>query len=134
MGDGMDFWTAVKTCYGKYATFRGRALRSEFWYFNLFAWLVAIAALILDAALFGKPQGTLYAIVTLANLIPGIAVGVRRLHDTDRTGWWWWILLVPLIGIVLLLIWYCMRGTQGQNRFGSDPLNPPAHIRPVCGN
>jgi uncharacterized membrane protein YhaH (DUF805 family) len=124
----MDFWTAVRTCYSKYATFRGRASRSEFWYFNLFAWLVAVAALILDAALFGKPNGALYAIVMLANLIPSIGVGVRRLHDTDRSGWWWLIMFVPLIGIIVLLVWYCMRGSQDENRFDTYPLNQPAHI------
>ena len=58
----MDFWTAVKTCYGKYATFQARASRSEFWYFNLFAWLIAVAALILDTALFNSPGGAFYAI------------------------------------------------------------------------
>ena len=124
----MDFWTAVKTCYGKYATFGGRASRSEYWYFTLFAWLVAIAALILDGALFNSPGGAFYAIVTLANLIPSIAVSVRRLHDTDRSGWWWLIMFVPLIGIILLLIWYCSRGTQGANRFGEDTLSPPAYL------
>lgn len=121
----MDFWTAVKTCYGKYATFRGRAARSEFWYFTLFTILVAAIAGVLDAALFWDAQNSpIYLIVTLVNLLPGLAVSVRRLHDTDHVGWWWLILFVPLIGVILLLVWYCTRGTQGQNRFGSDPLGP----------
>ena len=89
---------------------------------------MAIAALILDGALFNSPGGAFYAIVTLANLIPSIAVSVRRLHDTDRSGWWWLIMFVPLIGIILLLIWYCSRGTQGANRFGEDTLSPPAYL------
>ena len=89
----MDFWTAVKTCYGKYATFRGRAARSEFWYFTLFTILVAAIAGVLDAALFWDAQNSpIYLIVTLVNLLPGLAVSVRRLHDTDHVGWWWLIL------------------------------------------
>ena len=118
----MDFWTAIKTCYGKYVTFRGRAPRSEYWYFMLFCTLLAIAAMILDEALFGDYNNAFYAIVTLANLLPSLAVTVRRLHDTDRSGWWWLIGFVPLIGWIVLLIWFCTRGTSGANRFGSDPL------------
>ena len=125
----MDFWTAVRTCYSKYATFRGRAARSEYWYFMLFTVLIAAVAGVIDAGLFWNAQNSpAYLIVTLVNFLPGLAVSVRRLHDTDRSGWWWLIVFVPVIGCIVLLIWYCSRGTQGQNRFGSDPLNPPAHI------
>jgi uncharacterized membrane protein YhaH (DUF805 family) len=117
----MDFWSAVKSAYSKYATFAGRAPRSEYWSFFLFYVLLAIVASILDIALFGY-TGAFYAIVALANLIPSLAVTVRRLHDTDRSGWWFFIGLVPLIGAIVLLIWFCTRGTQGANRFGEDPL------------
>jgi uncharacterized membrane protein YhaH (DUF805 family) len=57
----------------------------------------------------------------LAVLLPGIAVSIRRLHDTDRSGWWLLIVLVPLVGAILLIVWYCTEGTRGPNRFGADP-------------
>jgi uncharacterized membrane protein YhaH (DUF805 family) len=59
-------------------------------------------------------------------LLPYISVAVRRLHDTDRTGWWWWLSLIPIVGWIILIIWYATQGTRGPNRFGDDPLNPGA--------
>ena len=70
----------------------------------------------------GMPYGYLYALAALALLLPNLAVLVRRLHDTDRSGWWYWIILVPLIGGILVLVWFCSRGTDGGNRYGADPL------------
>jgi uncharacterized membrane protein YhaH (DUF805 family) len=61
------------------------------------------------------------ALVNLALILPSIAVGVRRLHDIDRTGWWL-LLLFTIIGIILLIVWYCTKGTTGSNRYGPDPL------------
>ena len=55
-------------------------------------------------------------------MLPHLAVMVRRLHDTGRSGWWYWIALIPLIGAILLLVWFCSRGTVGSNQYGSDPL------------
>ena len=66
--------------------------------------------------------GYVYSLVALAMLLPGLAVMVRRLHDTGHSGWWYWIWLVPLIGGILLLVWLCSRGTVGDNTYGSDPL------------
>ena len=60
----------------------------------------------------------------LVLFIPQLAVTVRRLHDTDRSGWWWWISLIPLVGGIILLVWLCTRGTEGNNRYGQNPLNP----------
>jgi len=119
----MDFWSAVKTCFKKYATFEGRASRSEFWYFTLFTMLVNAALMIV----FGSH--TVFAdLFSLVALLPSIAVSVRRLHDTDRSGWWWWLWLLPVVGWILLIVWYCTKGTaavnytDGENRFGKDPL------------
>ncbi len=58
----------------------------------------------------------------LIMFLPSISVAVRRLHDTDRSGWWWWLWLIPLIGWIILIIWYATVGTDGPNRFGPDPL------------
>lgn len=119
----MDFVTAVKTVLGKFATFSGRARRAEYWWFALFNLLVQIATVTLDIVLFGGEVAPFNMVATLVLLIPNLAVGVRRLHDIDRSGWWILILLLPLIGLIVLLAWATMRGTQGSNRFGPDPVD-----------
>ncbi|SCE80988.1 DUF805 domain-containing protein [Micromonospora mirobrigensis] len=118
---------AVKSVFAKYATFGGRARRSEYWWFALFSWVVSILASVLDGA-FGTRMGSgpsslgiIGLIVTLALLLPSLAVGVRRLHDTNRSGWWLLIVLVPLVGAIVLLVFFVMEGTRGENRFGADP-------------
>ena len=132
----MGFSDAIKTGLAKFVTWQGRASRSEYWYFILFNFLVLFVAAILDKVLgtnfkmtnpatgleMGLPYGYLYMIAGLALLLPNLAVLVRRLHDTDRSGWWYWIALIPLIGAILLIVWLCTRGTNGSNRYGSDPL------------
>lgn len=108
------FVGAVKTCFMKYVDFKGRAPRSEYWWFYLFNFIVQMVLLIIS-----EPLSSAY---TLAIFLPSLAVGVRRLHDTDRSGWWLLLVIIPLIGWILLLIWACQKGTSGNNRFGSDPL------------
>ena len=121
----MDFIQAVSHCFHNYVSGAGRAARSEYWYFALFSVISSIGAAIIDAALFPlNDNGPLGMVVSLALFLPSIAVGVRRLHDLDRTGWWMLVSLTG-IGIILLLIWGCLRGTPGPNRFGLDPLATP---------
>jgi uncharacterized membrane protein YhaH (DUF805 family) len=117
----MDFAQAVKTCLNKYATFSGRAQRSEYWYFFLFMVIVNIVASVLDSIIFGD-MPVLYLISTLALIVPSIAAGVRRLHDTDKSGWWLLLGLIPFVGAIVLIVFFCQRGTVGQNQFGADPL------------
>jgi len=69
----------------------------------------------------GEPLATLFY---LATLIPALAVSVRRLHDTDSSGWWLLLGLIPLIGMIVLIVWWCLEGSKGYNRFGADPLQP----------
>lgn len=114
----MTFADSIKTGFNKYATFSGRAARSEFWFWTLFSILANLVASILDAVL---GLGLIDLVVSLALLLPGLAVSVRRLHDLDRTGWWL-LLIFTGIGIILLLVWDCLKGTAGPNRFGADPL------------
>lgn len=116
----MDFGTAIKTCLNKYVTFSGRAPRSEFWFFLLFTWLGQIILSVVDGVVIGV--GLLPGLFALAMLLPTISVIVRRLHDTNRSGWWYWIGLVPLVGIILLIVWWATEGTKGPNNFGHDPL------------
>ncbi|MCE2573048.1 DUF805 domain-containing protein [Motilimonas eburnea] len=115
-----------KLCWAKYATFEGRARRSEYWYFTLFN-IIAMFVLgavggILDAILgtMGIISTALIAIYGLAAFIPAISVMVRRLHDTGRSGWWFWIGLVPAVGGIILLIFMIM-DSQDANNFGSNP-------------
>ena len=67
----------------------------------------------------------LSSIWSLATFLPSLAVGIRRLHDTDRSGWWWLISFIPLIGIIVLIVFWCSAGIPGSNRFGPDPLGGP---------
>ena len=109
----------------KYASFSGRARRAEYWWFYLFVIIAFVVASIIDnlLGLGGSvgPYGMLSALLGLAMLVPSLAAGVRRLHDTDRTGWWLLIALIPLIGAIVLLVFYVSEGTRGDNRFGPDP-------------
>jgi uncharacterized membrane protein YhaH (DUF805 family) len=106
----------------RYFEFGGRSRRSEYWFFVLFLIIFSVVAGVLDYVLgIGDPTrgvGVLGGIVSLVHLIPAIAVSVRRLHDIDRTGWWLLISFVPLIGAIVLIIFYVTRGTPGTNRFG----------------
>ncbi|MBB5709685.1 DUF805 domain-containing protein [Sphingomonas xinjiangensis] len=122
----MSFTTAIKTCFRKYASFRGRAPRSEFWFFTLFWFGVCFAAIILDTMLGWSGEeagaGPLYALAAIGLFLPSISVAVRRLHDTDRSGWRYWLVLFPLIGFIFLLVWFCQPGTAGENQYGEETI------------
>jgi uncharacterized membrane protein YhaH (DUF805 family) len=121
----MTFGQAIISGFRNYVNFSDRACRSEFWFWTLFATLASIAGAILDYTLLSDVAAMAVApfqsAVGLALFLPGLAVSVRRLHDLDRTGWWV-LLAFTLIGLILLIVWNCMRGTPGPNRFGPDPL------------
>jgi len=132
----MTLGESVRTCLSKYVTWQGRASRSEYWYFVLFGLICYIAATIIDNVLgttfkitdpssgqeISMGYGYAYMLVGLGLFLPNLSAFVRRLHDTGRSGWWYWIALVPLIGFILLLVWLCSRGTDGNNDYGADPL------------
>lgn len=114
----MDFKTAVRTCFKKYATFDGRATRSEFWWFILFVFLVQAATNILDAMLFGTGGLTgqpISFIVSLVLMLPVIAVGARRLHDIGRSAWWLLLALLLIIGTLVLLYWHLQPSQDESN-------------------
>jgi uncharacterized membrane protein YhaH (DUF805 family) len=119
----MTFFGAVSNVFKNYVGFSGRAARSEYWYWVLFVFIVNLALLMLDRAMFeDMVQGPFSGIFSLLTLLPSIAVAVRRLHDVDRTGWWFLLVFIPVIGWIVLLVWFCTKGTAGANRFGADPL------------
>ncbi len=108
-----------------YADFNGRARRKEYWMFTLFNFLICLVLEIAGIGLMKGGIGAIFLIAmglyTLGILIPSLAVSVRRLHDTDRSGWWLLIALVPLVGGLILLVFMILEGTQGPNQYGSDP-------------
>ena len=118
----MGFADAVRHALSNYATFSGRARRSEYWWFSLFSALVGIAGLVVDLVL---DTSFVNLLVTLALFLPGLAVSVRRLHDIGRSGWWLLIALVPLVGIILLLVWYCQDSQPQPNAHGPSPKHSP---------
>jgi uncharacterized membrane protein YhaH (DUF805 family) len=116
----MNFAEAITSGFSNYVNFSGRATRSEYWFWVLFTILGLLATEIIDYAL---GLTVFYPIFGLATFLPSLAVGVRRLHDLDRSGWWLLLSLIPLIGAIVLIVWFCSRGTVGPNRFGPDPLD-----------
>ncbi|WP_257555319.1 DUF805 domain-containing protein [Sphingobium sp. CFD-2] len=125
----------------RYAKFSGRARPREYWMFVLFLLLCYIGVAMVEGILglsttdhwfqrgpwwagagYSTRGGPLTGLFALAMIIPHIAVSVRRLHDTDRSGWWLLIVFFPIIGSIVLLIFFIMSGTRGPNRFGPDPV------------
>lgn len=109
----------------RYAEFRSRSNRSEYWYFALFNLLFAAVAITLDQLLgITYPNvwyGYIYTAYALTILIPQLAVSIRRLHDTNRSGWFMLLALIPFVGAIWLLVLFATKGTQGENQYGPDP-------------
>ena len=108
----------------KYAVFTGRSRRKEYWMFALFNLLIAFGLGVVEGIL-GSP-GVLGGFYSLAVFIPAIAVGIRRLHDTDRSGWWLLLILIPILGALALLVFLAQDGTPGENEFGVNPKEATA--------
>ena len=129
----MNFRIAIIKCFMLYAIFSGRAKRAEFWWFFLFCMIVGLmgsvidATLGLDAAIGGN--GVFTTLIQLATFLPSIAVGSRRLHDTNRSGFFLLISFIPFIGGLVLLFFLIPEGTKGKNKFGPDPLKRVARKR-----
>ncbi|WP_309667119.1 DUF805 domain-containing protein [Tabrizicola sp.] len=128
----MAMLDSVKRVYNSFAKFSGRAKRPDYWWFFLFQVIVTVVIAVVEgggtmSAGHGMFSGAYNAgpvgmIWSLVNFIPGLAVSVRRLHDLDKSGWWLLIALIPLIGAIVLIVWFASRGTVGSNRFGEDPV------------
>ena len=115
----MGFGQAISAGFSKYANFRDRASRSVYWVWILFYTLGAIATGVIDLALGVLVTSGVFGLIMI---IPNISVAIRRLHDRDYSGWWYLLVFIPLIGWLILFIWFCLKGTDGPNRFGPDPL------------
>ena len=117
----MSLGEAVKSVFSKYATFSGRARRSEYWYFVLFEIIVGVVLGVLAMFVGESLVTAIDGIWTLATFIPVLAVTWRRLHDIGKSGAWFFIGLIPLVGEIILLIWLCKDSEPGDNRFGPSP-------------
>ena len=117
----MGFFEAIGSVFNNYFSFSGRALRSEYWYFQLFAGLAYILSAIIDATLFYSSNvddyGPVDLIVTLVLIVPTLAVASRRLHDSGKSGWWQ-LIWITVIGIPFLLYWLIRKGDSSKNRYG----------------
>jgi uncharacterized membrane protein YhaH (DUF805 family) len=126
----MSFGSALKAFWSNYRNFKGRARRSEYWFIQLFLVATNLAAAVIDLALMDGDVdrfiangggGIVGLIWILATIVPALAVLVRRLHDTNRSGWWALIGFVPIIGAIAILFFTVSDSDQGENRYGSSP-------------
>ena len=119
---------AIQICFSKYATFEGRARRSEYWFYTLFIWAVQMILYILGIIILGKSpeDGTniLMSIFSLATLVPSLAVFWRRMHDIGKSGAWFFLNLVPCVGSIVLLVFELTDSQPGENQFGMGPKYP----------
>ena len=106
----MTFGESISVCFKKYATFEGRASRSEYWWFFLFSFLASSATSMISEMLYG--------LFSLAVLLPSLAVGARRLHDVNRSGWFLLLMLIPIVGWIILIVWAAQESKE-PNRFSS---------------
>ena len=121
----------LDTVKNRYADFKGRATRSDYWYFILFSVIISIVLTLIDTyavnPLLGMtPEeaakgGILSVVFALAMLFPQIGVGVRRLHDIGKSGWWYLIILIPILGVLVLLFFFVTDSQAGENKYGANP-------------
>jgi uncharacterized membrane protein YhaH (DUF805 family) len=116
----MNFTDAIKSGFNNYVGFTGRARRSEYWYWTLFVVIVSFVVGFVGGVN-SDLSNIITAIVSLALFLPGLAMSVRRLHDNDRSGWFVLLALIPLVGFIILLVFYVQEGTPGDNKFGANP-------------
>lgn len=120
---GMGMGRAISTCMNKFAVGKGRASRSEYWWFYLFALLIYVVINILQVAVINSSVGIAVVLVLLLGAavalgIPSLAASVRRLHDTDKSAHYLWFLLIPFAGVIVFIVFMCMPSTPGPNRYG----------------
>ena len=127
----MNFIQAIQSGFQNYVNFQGRARRSAYWWWALFLWiLIGVPYYFTFQSLMAHHSGGIFGgvagLIGLVLFLPSLGLSIRRLHDTGRSGWWLLIDFVPFIGAVVLLIFFCLPGTSGPNKYGDDPLGSPA--------
>ncbi len=118
----LGFVDAVKICLTeKYCDFNGRARRSEYWWFCLCNFVLSYVVNLIGGLISPTVGMVLTCIVTLGLLLPGLGVCVRRLHDIGKSGWLVLLALIPLVGAIILIVWYCKDSDRGSNAYGPSP-------------
>ncbi len=124
----VNFQQAIVSDFKRYVDFGGRSARSEYWWWILLTSGIGLVFGLLEVIV-GGPNSPMYGAVMglsylsdLAFILPSLAVAVRRLHDTNRSGWWY-LIVFTIVGVIPLIIWFATRGTIGDNQYGPDPLN-----------
>ena len=117
----MGFGEAIQSVFSKYATFSGRARRSEYWYFVLLQVIVTAVLNGLYSATESVAFSAILVLFDLALLVPSLAVCWRRLHDIGKSGGYYFFILIPLVGWILLLVWMCQDSQPGANQYGPNP-------------
>lgn len=119
--DANTFLGALKDGFARYVDFRTRSTRSQYWWWTLWMIVLSFGAALIDVMLTLGDSGPVNLLLSLATFLPSIAVGIRRLHDIGRTGWWFLIVLVPVIGWIVLIVFYCTKSQEGPNNWGPEP-------------
>ena len=118
----IGFGQAIKLGFKRYVDFSGRSSRAEIWWWALFLTLASIILFIVDTAIIKTP-GLTQLIFGIAIILPSLAIGIRRLHDIDKSGWWILLHFAPFfIGSIVLVILACKRGSDEENKYGPSPL------------
>ena len=119
----MGFPEAIQVCLSKYSDFSGRASRSEYWWVYLFCVLMSWGVSVVGAITLEDGAATIPSLLlNLAFMLPSFAAGVRRLHDTNHSGWWL-LLLLTVVGVILLIVWFASKSDEGANRYGQPPTS-----------
>ncbi|MCM1504951.1 MAG: DUF805 domain-containing protein [Muribaculum sp.] len=118
----VSFGDAIHRAFNKYCCFTGRASHSEFWWWILFTLLVSWVVNII-VSLVARPETvvTVSSIIGLIFLLPSLGLWFRRLHDIGKSGWWWLLSFIPLIGIIILIVWWCQDSQPSENQYGPIP-------------
>ena len=134
---------AIKLGFQRYSDFKGRSTRSEYWWWALFVVLASIALSLVDVAIgtynYETQKGLLSGLFGLSTLIPGLALGARRLHDINKSGWWllMWLICWLIIPLIVLMVWAAKNGDNGPNKYGANPQRDTRSLVPdqilACG-
>lgn len=118
----MTYSNAIKSYFKRFLDFKGRSTRSEFWWPIITIYIITFVTVLSVSAISSpEPWSNLILLLwVVINILPAVAISVRRLHDMNATGWWY-LLNFVFFGGVILLIWFCYSGTVGDNKYGKDP-------------
>ncbi|MGB5863593.1 MAG: DUF805 domain-containing protein [Sulfitobacter sp.] len=119
--DANTFTGALKDGFARYVDFKSRSTRSQFWWWTLWVIIFGVVAGFLDVILGTAENGPIGMIVSLGMFLPSLAIAIRRLHDIGRSGWWYLIMLVPIVGFIVLLVFFCTRSQDTPNQWGPEP-------------